>query len=179
MQNDIHHINYNFDKDKLWAGWEKYKHTVETYTDPRFAEWRKDKEYFKKIMNSFGVEDYDDEGFKVADLNVKEFDYGMEICDLFEITDAKFKYYHMVPNFVLPFHSDYGMQCSINIMIGDNPAPIRFQESDTTHHYTQALINVSKKHGVTNGDLARILFRLSVNSESFESLRDKIISKTT
>ena len=176
MQNDLFNIEYDFDRSKLLEGWQIYKDTVETYTDPRFEHWRKDKEMFDAMKKKWDIEDYDDDGFQVA--SFEEFDYGKEICELFEITNAKFKYYQMSPGFVLPFHTDYGMDCSINIMIGDNPAPVMFEESGQTYHYTQALLNVSKKHGVRNGDSERLLFRLSIDGQSFEEIRANIIRKT-
>jgi len=102
-----------------------------------------------------------------------EFDYATELCKRFDI-DAKPRFYIQKPGFTLPMHIDRGTQCSINVLLYyKNPAPVNIE--DKTYYYDACLLNTTKLHGVTTGDEERILFKLSIFNEDYESVARKIV----
>ena len=88
--------------------------------------------------------------------------------------DARF--YRLLPNELLPFHTDRGTQCSINVILSDQPAPISFriQNEISEHYYNVALINTQLEHSVDNGPEDRILFKISIFDEDFRSVEKKL-----
>jgi hypothetical protein len=86
---------------------------------------------------------------------------------------GKPRFLYTKPNFFLKIHKDFGTQCAVNILLGDDhPAPINIEGVD--YHYTQALINVQKEHSVTNGSKERVLFKFSIPDKSFEQVASEI-----
>ena len=85
---------------------------------------------------------------------------------------GKARFYWTEPNSIIPEHKDLNTLCSINFIVSDFPAPIRIQGKE--YLYTQAVINVSQPHSVVNGPVERILFKISIFDESYESLVARI-----
>ena len=86
------------------------------------------------------------------------------------------RFYRLLANELLPFHTDRGTQCSVNVILSDQPAPISFriQNKISNYHYKVALINTQLEHSVQNGSEDRILFKISIFDENFDSVAAKI-----
>jgi hypothetical protein len=140
-------FDYTFDIEKLRTEFNNFKDKLETYEDPRYS-----------VPN-----------FKVA--RHITFDYAQELCELFNIT-ARPRFYTVAPNSELEQHLDHGTLCSINILLSENTAPVNFQGKE--YMYKQCLLNTQKMHGVINGPHERILFKLSIFNEDFETVAEKI-----
>jgi hypothetical protein len=146
---NIYIFDYNFDMHKLNQNMQIFQHKFEAYSDHR------------------GTLDW----WSVA--REIEFDYATELCNTFNI-QAKPRFYLLKANSILPMHKDHGTQCSINILMNStNPAPVNFQDNKT-YHYKTCLLNTQNTHGVTTEDEDRILFKLSIFNEDFETVAEKI-----
>jgi hypothetical protein len=72
-------------------------------------------------------------------------------------------------------HIDVGTPCAINFIINGNATPIIFDESGT-HFYTNALLDVSKRHSVPMQlDTERLVFKLRILDLTFNEAQKKII----
>jgi hypothetical protein len=140
-------FDYQFDIAKLKEEFKNFQNKLETYKDPRY-----------NVPN-----------FKVA--RGITFPYADELCNLFNIT-ARPRFYTVDPNSELGQHIDHGTTCSINILLSDNSAPVNFEGKEYT--YKQCLLNTQKMHGVINGADERVLFKLSIFDEDFETVAKKI-----
>jgi hypothetical protein len=69
-------------------------------------------------------------------------------------------------------HVDYETLVSVNFLLSDDLAPVTFGGVD--YYYTTALLNPQVPHEVKNGDKERILFRISIVDETYESLVERI-----
>ncbi len=76
-------------------------------------------------------------------------------------------WYFQDSNYFLPEHEDYLTQCSLNFNLGKNPAPVTVNGNDVV--YTCSLLNVTKLHSVKNENEERILFKISIYSDTYES----------
>lgn len=85
---------------------------------------------------------------------------------------GKPRFYWAAANSVIPVHIDYNTQCAVNFVLSDSPAPVTFRGKD--YLYTQAVLNTSQPHSVTNGSVERILFKISLFDENYESLIARI-----
>lgn len=92
------------------------------------------------------------------------------LCD-FEV-DGSPRFYWLEPFATIPQHIDNGTQCSINLIVTENPAPINVDGVDYT--YRQALLDTSLPHSVTNGDTERIMLKISIFDETYGSLSARI-----
>ena len=164
--NDVFAFDYNYNKDLLLGLWEDhYKQKAETYTDERIEKYQKTEEYIRRYGK------WERDTWKIA--RAEENYYTEFLCDLFNI-NAKPRFYVLKANSILPFHVDHGTQCAINFILGEDPAPVRYEESNKEYFYKSGLLNTTKSHGVWNGPEDRIIFKLSIMDESFESVKNKI-----
>lgn len=153
MHKFITHLNAPINEKKLIDLFFKNKDKSYSYSDPRYTEYD----------NSWK------ENFKILKI---ENDYLQNICNLYEINGSPRFYFLKKNSYLLP-HVDHGTKCSINILLNSkNPAPIGF--GDEIFYYKQALINVSEEHWVKNTDEDRILFKLSIKDEDYETIYRKI-----
>ena len=105
------------------------------------------------------------------------FSYALEICDIFNIKNGKPRFYLLEKNTVLPMHTDLNTTCSLNIVLSDDPAPVKFEDSSYT--YNSCILNTTNMHGVDNGNSDRELFKISIFDQSFEEVCqnvEKVIS---
>jgi len=145
---NIYIFDYNFDMHKLNENMQAFEHKFEAYSD------------YRGTLDCWSV------------AREIEFDYATELCETFNI-QAKPRFYSLKANSVLPMHKDHGTQCSINVLMNStNPAPVDFE--DNSYSYKCCLLNVQNEHGVTTGNEDRILFKLSIFEENFESVAEKI-----
>jgi hypothetical protein len=86
--------------------------------------------------------------------------------------NGKIRFYFAAANSVVPTHVDNGTQCAINFILSEDAAPVTYDGVD--YLYKQALLNTSIPHGVVNGPVERILLKISIFDESYESLAARI-----
>ena len=75
--------------------------------------------------------------------------YAWDIAkDFMSLTGMRCKprFYDQREGFTLPFHTDRGTKCSINIVLSDDPDPILFR--DATVIYEVGLLNTEVEHSV-------------------------------
>jgi hypothetical protein len=152
-------LKLEFDVERLLLEYENLLPNEKFYGDDRGSSL-----YWKVIRH----EDMSSEYCKNLAKNIKH-KYNIE-----GRVDARF--YRLLANELLPFHTDRGTQCSINVILSNQPAPISFriQNKISNHYYNVALINTQHEHSVQNGSEDRILFKISIFDENFDSVAAKI-----
>lgn len=150
---EIFIFDFDFNKQVLLDYWHKHAQKSQPYTDKRFG---------KFVMNNWRI-------FNDIDLP-----YAYELAKFFGI-DATPKFYMLQANTKLPMHVDQDTTCSINFLLSGNPAPVKYSTGNEWYYKT-ALLNTSIKHGVDSSNEDRILFKLSVKDEPFDSVKQKIIN---
>lgn len=155
MQNNLVHLDVEFDKKLLLEQANEKKDWCK-FEDPKtkhvFDDW-----HVKRIDSGYGM--------VVSEYFKKEF--GIEDC--------RPRFFWTKAGFDLPFHKDRGTLCAVSFMLYEEKAPITFE--DSVVEYTNALLNVSKTHGVFDSKHDRLQFKLSIFDKSFEELRDVLPSK--
>ncbi len=102
-----------------------------------------------------------------------QFDYSDKLMEIFNIK-AKPRFYIQEANSQLPMHKDVGTLCSINILLNKTKqAPVIFDDGNE-YIYNSCLLNTQNKHTVATTDTDRLLFKLSIMEEDFESVTKKI-----
>ena len=102
--------------------------------------------------------------------------------------DARPIFYIQDEGYRFPFHQDRKTECSINVLLDENPDPITFRveehdnnmeriDSDIDEHYEIALINTQNWHGVMPPTTTRHLFKLSIFSKKYEECLEIIKAK--
>ena len=87
------------------------------------------------------------------------------------------RFYRLLANATLPYHTDRSTQCSVNMILSEgDPASVKFKVDgvEQEYNYQLALLNTQQEHSVENGPEDRILFKISVFDEDFESVVAKI-----
>lgn len=167
--NEIFRFDYHFDRDKLLELWHnKYSNEVEVYDDPRVDEYINRPEFIKQYGH------WSKDVWQIA--RIEDSDYANEIIEFFGV-NARPRFYLLKANEVLPYHDDRDTTCAINFILSDEPAPISFMDTKNTHYYKTALLNTTLGHGVWNGPKDRLIFKLSVFDEDFETVKHKIEEK--
>lgn len=123
--------------------------SAEPYTDSRYPSLRKEDWYIGRYTD----------------------DHVDKIMRDFEVNGSP-RFYWLEPFATIPQHVDNGTQCSINLILTENAAPITIEGVDYT--YQQALLNTTLPHSVTNGDTERIMLKISIFDETYESLSTRI-----
>jgi hypothetical protein len=96
-----------------------------------------------------------------------------EIVNILQLTGRYFpKFGWISPNSELSEHVDSKTQCSINFLVSEDLAPIVFE--GTEYYYTQALLNVQRPHKVINGPVERVMLRIMVIDETYESIVNRL-----
>lgn len=168
--NEVYAFDFKFDESSLLEEWnEYYSYAAKAYVDPRYEEWMKDPEMVAKYGN------WDQNSWRIA--KGEHTTYSDYLCKYFDI-EAEPRFYILEGGSILPPHIDLGTQCAINFLLGDDDtlAPVSFS-SGNSYSYKTALLNTSIEHGVTNGPNDRIIFKLSIMNEPFESVKQKIQTK--
>ena len=147
MFDSIYQFNYVYDKEKLLTE-AQCQDNYQPYYDPKnnnvLPYW-----HIKHIKSG----------------------YGMEITKRFESLlncSIKPRFYHLFAGFELPMHIDRGTQCSINFVLNDSNDPVMFENK--TVNYKQAVLDVTKKHGVLKNTTDRYLFKMSIFHKSFDEI---------
>jgi len=147
-------FDFDFDREHLLSLWNQYKEQSEPYKDTRFNRF---------VMKNWRI---------VKDIEIKYADFINQYFDI----DGSPRFYILEANTSLMMHIDQDTTCSLNFVLNDNAAPVRFKTGNS-YFYRTALLNTSMKHAVDKTDSDRILFKLSIKDETFESVKQKIINK--
>ena len=149
---DILVFDYDFNKLALLDFWNQNRDNSQPYSDKRFG---------KFVMNNWRI------------LKNIEIEYANILCEYFNI-DADPKFYVLKANTALLPHIDQDTTCSINFLLSDGAAPVRFGNNE--YYYTTALLNTTRKHSVDKYPTDRVLFKLSVKYEDFDIVKQKILN---
>ena len=120
--------------------------------------------------------------------------YANQVADLFRNVlglghlDARPIFYIQQAGYRFPFHQDRKTECSINVLLDENPDPITFRveehdnnmesiDSDIDEHYEIALINTQNWHGVMPPTTTRHLFKVSIFDKTYEECLEIIKAK--
>lgn len=148
---DDHNIfeikNFNFNKNLLIEEFNKNKHNLDMYNDPRGTT----------------------ENWKIV--RTDHFEYVKYLEKLFDIT-CRPRFYLLKANSTLQMHIDFNTLCSINIVLSNSYAPVIFDDGE--YYYTECLLNTQNRHGVINGNEDRILFKMSIFDYSYNDVKNKI-----
>jgi hypothetical protein len=157
------YINYPIDKEKMLKIAEDarkyasaYKHPIDK-SRPILPNWK-------------SVHGYDS-------------DYGRQIMRDMEVI-GRIDFYFHAPNTDLLPHVDPKCRCSINFVLSGADAPVTFHESliktgvaggaSVDYYYEQAVLNTFLPHSVKSSDTERILFKICILNESYESVVSRI-----
>ena len=156
MNNHIRILDYKFDKELLLLQAEEARKTSSPYTDVRYPELTFDdwhighytSPYIEKIMRDFDIK-------------------------------GKPRFYWLEPYAEIPTHTDNGTRCSLNLVLTEDAAPIQIGHENEmkTYNYEVALLNTTIPHSVLNNDKQRIMLKISVFDDFFETVNAKINSK--
>jgi hypothetical protein len=141
-------LDYPLDRERLLVSANRARLHAQAYQD-----WRNN-----QAMDFWQIAQYSDE-------------YIEQIQNDLEIS-GKPRFYWAAANCVIPTHIDYNTQCAVNFVLSDSPAPVTFRTRE--YLYTQAVLNTAQPHSVINGPIERILFKISIFDESYESLVARI-----
>lgn len=143
------HLHYKVDKARLLVEAETAKQNAKGYTDSRYPGVQLDEWLMGHHCS----------------------DYISEIMKDLEI-EGKPRFYWLMPNAVIPEHIDNGTLCSINIILTDDAAPIKF--GDKEYYYQTILLNTTLPHSVVNNEHERIMLKISIFNETYEQLANRI-----
>ena len=145
-------FDFDFDKSALLDFWNQNQDNTQPYSDKRFGRF---------VMNNWRI------------LKDIELEYADAMCKHFDI-DAIPKFYVLQANTILFPHTDQDTTCSINFLLSDGAAPVRFGENE--YYYKTALLNTTRTHSVDKNPKDRILFKLSIKDEGFDIVKQKILN---
>lgn len=152
MNIDNEHIfqfDFDFNRTILLEEFKKNRHLLEVYGNER-----------------------DGASYNLKKVIVPESDYIIFLKKFFQIPSARPRFYSQDPNSTLTPHKDFGTLCSLNILLNeDTAAPITIEGKD--YYYTHCLLNTTSIHGVNTGNAERILFKLSIFDETYESVKER------
>jgi hypothetical protein len=100
-----------------------------------------------------------------------DFPYAWELIKFFGV-DGLPRFFTQAPGFDLPQHTDFVTECAINLLIGNDLAPIDYGKNK--YYYKSALINVQEHHGVINPTSERLLFKIAIQDEPYASVKEKV-----
>lgn len=143
------HLNYKVDKKTLLAEALANQNNAVAYTDSRYPDMKLD-DWLIGHYNSQNI---------------------VKIMNDLEVT-GKPRFYYLQPNAIIPEHTDNGTKCSINIILTEHAAPITF--GDVDYYYDTILLNTTLPHSVTNNEHERIMLKISIFDESYESVAARI-----
>ena len=148
----IYKFNFDVNEDILMLEYDRVKHLAEDYTDPRGQV----------------------ENWKMIKCN---FHYAKYLIKRFMLGEVRPRFYFLPKGVEIPEHIDNNTKCSINFLINSkNPAPVTIEGVD--YYYKTCLLNTQKMHSVKNNTEDRLLFKLSIFDDDFETVKEKIINAT-
>ncbi len=166
----LYKFDYKFNREVLLDE-AKIKDGYEPFVDPltkkKINDWM-----IKHVDQRDKVLDY----FRNNKVNVKDGDtpHALKIAQEFrDLTGFRCKprFYDQKAGFELPFHKDRGTECSINLVLSEDPDPISFLDGNVT--YMVGLLNTQVEHAVF-ATKQRFLFKLSFFDNTFDEVKGKL-----
>ena len=145
----IVHLNYDLNKQLLLEQAAVARQQSKPYTDSRYPDLE---------LTEWHIGHYTSDYIKQMMQ-----DFGVE---------GKPRFYWLEPFAEIPEHIDNDTTCSLNFIITENPAPIIIEGKE--YFYKQALLNTTKLHGVKNSSEQRVMLKVSIFNETYESLSKRI-----
>jgi len=146
------HLNYELDKSLILKESEEAKKERRFYTDTRYPK----RLYIEWLLSLYKGK------------------YMYKVMKDFEVKGQP-KFYWLKANYTLPTHVDNGTTCSLNFLLSEDNTAVIINGKE--YFYKNALLNTQQPHSVKNGNKERLLFKISIFNESFESVANKIIKK--
>ena len=146
------HLNYELKKDLILKETEEAKKISKYHTDSRYP---------LRVFTEWKVSMYNGEYIK-------------EIMKDFDVIGTP-RFYWLKPNAIISTHTDNATKCSLNFLLSDDNTAITINDKD--YFYKNALLNTTQPHSVKNGNKERLLFKISILNESFETVANKILKK--
>lgn len=140
-----------------------------------------DKGWFRKV-NSFSLENWKQAKFLHEDNNgedwLENYPETNRITQHFKniigCNDIRPRFYILDANTSVPEHTDQNTQCGINIILSDDPGPVRFKMAGE-FFYKTALLNVSETHDVPAWPgQDRLLLKISIMDVDFRTAKEKL-----
>ena len=150
--NPLTYLNYDLDLPYLLTLAENIKQDANPYKDPRY----------EKALETWKILKYTDP-------------YIEKIMKDFNIEGSP-RFYWQEANSVLPMHTDNGTTCSINFVLTEDPAPITIEDKE--YYYKQALLDTTRRHGVTTQGSERILLKISIFDTPYETVAENLPTET-
>ena len=87
------------------------------------------------------------------------------------------RYYVLKDQFEIPWHTDRGTKCAINMILSTDRDPIWFRKNDVekSYEYSFSLIDVQTEHRVAAVTEARQLFKMSIFDKSYEEVLETYV----
>jgi hypothetical protein len=146
------HLNYELKKDLILKESEEAKKLSIFHTDGRYP---------NKVFTDWKVSIYSG-------------NYIEQIMKDFEVTGTP-RFYWLKPNAFINTHTDGTTKCSLNFLLSESNTAITINNQN--YFYKSALLDTTQPHSVKNGDNERLLFKISIENESFEQVANRIIEK--
>lgn len=155
------HLNYKLDKNLILQESEEAKKLAEYHIDTRYPFVFKEFVFPKKVFTDWKVSTYYSEYIKKI---MKDFDViGIP------------RFYWLKPNAIINTHTDNTTKCSLNFLLSETNTAITINGKD--YFYKNALLDTTQPHSVKNENKERLLFKISIQNENFETVVNKIIKK--
>jgi len=142
-------IDYNIDKESFLKVANELKKNSKPYTDDRYPGYSHDKWSIEKYEGQLA--------------NKIMMDFGVF---------GKGRFYWLEPFAEIPEHVDNKTLCSLNFILSDEAAPITINGKE--YFYEQCLLDTQQPHSVTNGPKERIMFKISIFSESYDEVLKRL-----
>jgi hypothetical protein len=144
------HLNYELDKSLILQESEEAKKISKYHTDSRYP---------LRVFTEWKVSTY-------------KGNYIKKIMEDFEVQGTP-RFYWLKPNAVISTHTDNTTKCSLNFLLSDDNTAITINNKD--YFYKNALLDTTQPHSVKNGNKERLLFKISIENESFVTVANRII----
>lgn len=155
----IFEFDYKFNKYAMLSEIDRFKGECKAYEDPRHPPI-----YNFKLIKS--------DKLKVAQKETNKF------LDFYQIKNkGSGRYYILDKNTDLGMHTDHNTICSINAILNSNTAPITIEDQD--YHYSVAVLDTQKMHGVKNNNSERYLFKISFFDLEYKELVEIVSHRKT
>jgi hypothetical protein len=146
------HLKYELKKDLILKETEEAKQLAKYHTDSRYP---------LRVFTEWKVSMYNGEYIK-------------EIMKDFDVIGIP-RFYWLKPNAIISTHTDNTTKCSLNFLLSETNTAITINGKD--YFYKNALLDTTQPHSVKNGNKERLLFKISIENENFETVANKIIEK--
>jgi hypothetical protein len=131
----IKHIDLKYDKQKLIEEFDSTKKTLHRPSKEKSKSWFSEQESWRTAT----VEGQCEETERIR----------VELEKTFEVPVTA-KFFKLEEGEGIPPHVDHGHRAAINIILSDDPAPIRYRGEEEVF-YECAILNVAKRHEVLPG----------------------------